>query len=158
LGDYRPDQLSLEPLPRPGEPRRCGRKNLERRYRRQHLLAGGRTGTKIGGRRAVYYGRGWRGVGSANNGLYQSANGEYEAGIDNYNVLVSKPGTVYRSPVTKQMWKYDGNEFWSYDDPEVLTTKMNYIKERGLGGSMAWSMDDEDKAATLSKTIYNALK
>lgn len=109
-----------------------------------------------------YYGRGWRGVGSANNGLYQSANGtpqgEYEAGIDNYNVLVGKPGTIYRSPVTKQMWKYDGNEFWSYDDPEVLTTKMNYIKARGLGGSMAWSMDGEDKAATLSKTIYNALK
>ena len=109
-----------------------------------------------------YYGRGWRGVGSANNGLYQSASGipqgEYEAGIDNYNVLVNKPGTVYRSNVTKQMWKFDGNEFWSYDDPEVLTTKMNYIKQRGLGGSMAWSMDGEDKNATLSKTIYNALK
>ena len=109
-----------------------------------------------------YYGRGWRGVGSANNGLYQNASGtpqgEYEAGIDNYNVLVSKPGTVYRNGVTKQMWKFDGSEFWSYDDPEVLTTKMNYIKERGLGGSMAWSMDGEDKNATLSKTIYNALR
>ena len=109
-----------------------------------------------------YYGRGWRGVGSANNGLYQSASGtpqgEYEAGIDNYNVLVGKAGTVYRNGVTKQMWKYDGNEFWSYDDPEVLTTKMNYIKQRGLGGSMAWSMDGEDKNATLSKTIYNALR
>ena len=109
-----------------------------------------------------YYGRGWRGVGGANNGLYQSAaglpQGEYEAGIDNYNILVNKPGTVYRNSTTKQMWKFDGNEFWSYDDPEVLTTKMTYIKERGLGGSMAWSMDGEDKNATLSKTIYNALR
>ena len=109
-----------------------------------------------------YYGRGWKSVGSANNGLYQPANGgpqgEYEAGIDNYNVLINKPGTVYRHEPTKSLWKYDGNEFWSYDDPEVLTAKMTYIKERGLGGSMAWSMDGEDKSATLSQSIFNALK
>ena len=109
-----------------------------------------------------YYGRGWRGVGGANNGLYQNATGlpqgQYEAGIDNYNVLVGKPGTVYRSAVTKQLWKFDGNEFWNYDDPEVLTTKMNYIKARGLGGSMAWSMDGEDANASLSKAIYNGLR
>ncbi|CAA9557341.1 MAG: GH81 / GH18 [uncultured Truepera sp.] len=109
-----------------------------------------------------YYGRGWRGVGSANSGLYQPATGlpqgAYEAGIDDYKVLVNRPGTVYRNAVTKQMWKYDGNEFWSYDDPEVLTTKMNYIRARGLGGSMAWSMEGEDPNASLSKTIFNALK
>lgn len=109
-----------------------------------------------------YYGRGWRGVGSANNGLYQPATGlpqgAYEPGIDDYKVLINKPGTVYRNAVTKQMWRYNGDEFWSYDDPEVLTTKMNYIKARGLGGSMAWSMEGEDANATLSKTIFNALK
>ena len=109
-----------------------------------------------------YYGRGWRGVGGANSGLYQNATGlpqgRYEAGIDNYNVLVGKPGTVYRSAVTKQLWKFDGNEFWSYDDPEVLTAKMNYIKQKGLGGSMAWSMDGEDANASLSKAVYNGLK
>lgn len=49
-------------------------------------------------------------------------------------------------------------KFWSYDDPEVLTTEMNYIKARGLGGGMAWSMEGEDANATLSKTIFNALR
>ena len=73
-------------------------------------------------------------------------------------MLINKPGTVYRSAVTKQMWKYNGDEFWSYDDPEVLSAKMTYIKARGLGGSMAWSMEGEDANATLSKTIFNALK
>ena len=109
-----------------------------------------------------YYGRGWKGVASDNNGLYQSANGgfqgEYEMGIDNYKVIINQPGEVYRHAPTKSLWKYDGDRFWSYDDPEVLTDKMAYIKERGLGGSMAWSMDGEDAGASLSKTIYQELR
>ncbi len=109
-----------------------------------------------------YYGRGWKGVASGNDGLYQSAGGgfqgEYEAGIDNYRVIISKPGQVFYHAPTKALWKYDGDTFWNYDDPKVLKDKMNYIKERGLGGSMAWSMDGEDAGASLSKTIYNELK
>ena len=111
-----------------------------------------------------YYGRGWKGVGSANNGLYQAADGgfqgEYEMGIDNYKVIINKPGEVFYHAPTKALWKYDSgtSTFWNYDDPKVLKDKMAYIKERGLGGSMAWSMDGEDAGASLSKTIYNELK
>ena len=109
-----------------------------------------------------YYGRGWKGVPSENNGLYQSANGgprgEYEVGIDNYEVLIEKPGQVYRDSVTQSLWKYDGDVFWSYDDPEVLRAKMDYIRNNGLLGSMAWSMDGEGDDAVLSKAIYDALR
>lgn len=109
-----------------------------------------------------YYGRGWTGVGGANNGLYQNASGlpqgAYEAGIDDYKVLVNKPGTVYRNDVTKQLWKYDGSTFWSYDDPQVIAEKTAYIKQKGLGGSMAWSMDGDDANASLSKAIFNGLR
>lgn len=109
-----------------------------------------------------YYGRGWTGVGGANNGLYQPASGlpqgTFEPGIDDYKVLVNRPGTVYRNAATKQMWKYDGATFWSYDDPGVIAEKTAYIKQRGLGGSMVWSLEGDDANATLSKAIFNGLR
>ncbi|GHF39256.1 chitinase [Deinococcus metalli] len=109
-----------------------------------------------------FYGRGWTGVPGAGNGLYQSATGAargtYEAGIEDYKVLKNAPGTVYRSGVTGQMWKYDGTTFWSYDDETVIAAKMAYIKSRGLGGAMAWSLDGDDATGTLARAISNGLK
>jgi chitinase len=109
-----------------------------------------------------FYGRGWTGVGAGNNGLYQAAGGgargTYEAGIEDYKVLKNAPGTVYRDPITKQMWKYDGSNFWSYDDPEVIATKMAYIKARGLGGAMAWALDGDDAQGSLAKAIDAGLR
>ncbi|SMB95073.1 glycosyl hydrolase family 18 protein [Deinococcus hopiensis] len=109
-----------------------------------------------------FYGRGWTGVPSTNNGLYQSAtgaaHGTYENGYEDFKVLKDAPGTVYRSSVTGQMWKYDGTNFWSYDDPQVITTKTAYIKQKGLGGAMAWSLDGDDSTGTLAKAIANGLK
>ena len=109
-----------------------------------------------------FYGRGWKGVPSTNNGLYQSATGAatgtYEAGYEDFKVLKSAPGTIYRDTVTKQMWKYDGTNFWSYDDPEVMAIKTAYIKAKGLGGAMIWSLDGDDAQGTLAKAIATGLK
>ncbi|MBZ9751585.1 cellulose binding domain-containing protein [Deinococcus sp. HMF7604] len=109
-----------------------------------------------------FYGRGWTGVTNANSGLYQratgAARGTYEAGYEDFKVLKTAPGTIYRDPVTKQMWKFDGTTFWSYDDPEVIATKMAYIKQKGLGGAMAWSLDGDDAQGTLAKAVANGLK
>ena len=109
-----------------------------------------------------FYGRGWTGVNGAGNGLYQSAggpaHGSVEPGIEDYKVLAGAPGTVYRNTTTKALWKFDGTTFWSYDDPQVLADKTAYIKSRGLGGAMAWSLDGDDAGATLGKALANGLK
>jgi len=108
------------------------------------------------------YGRGWTGVTNANNGLYQAASkaagGTYEAGIEDYKVLKNAPGTVYVHPVTKQSYKFDGTTFWSYDTPEVIGTKVQYGKNRGLGGVFSWSLDGDDSNATLTKAMGAARK
>jgi chitinase len=94
-----------------------------------------------------FYGRGWTGVPNVNNGLYQKATaparGTYEAGIEDYKVLKNAPGTVYVHPVTKQSYKFDGTNFWSYDTPDVIQTKINYLKSKGLGGIFSWSLDGD---------------
>ncbi len=104
-----------------------------------------------------FYGRGWTGVTNANNGLYQkatgAARGTYEAGIEDYKVLKNAPGNVFVHPVTKQSWKFDGSTFWSYDTPEVIQTKIDYAKAKGLGGMFSWSLDGDDSNATLMKAM-----
>jgi len=107
-----------------------------------------------------FYGRGWKGVaaGPNGNGLYQSATGgaagTYETGIEDYKVLKNKAGTRYYHPTTKQLWSYDGNEWWSYDDQTTIRTKINYVKQQNLGGVFSWSLDGDDSSGTLLNTTY----
>ncbi len=109
-----------------------------------------------------FYGRGWQGVDNKNNGLYQKATGgakgTYEAGVEDYKVLKNAPGQVFVHPVTKQSWKFDGNTFWSYDTPAVIQTKVEYVKQKGLGGAFSWSLDGDSKDAELTKVLGNVAK
>lgn len=98
-----------------------------------------------------FYGRGWTGVSAGPNGdgLYQAATGaaagSYEAGIDDFKVLKNKSGMRYYHPVTKQLYLYtrQGGEWWSYDDANVIATKMQYVKDQGLRGAFSWSLDGD---------------
>ena len=95
------------------------------------------------------YGRGWTGVAATNNGLYQNgsaAPGTWEAGTEDYDVLKNRAGTVFRDNANGAIWKYDGSTFWSYDDPQLIQQKGGYVKSRGLGGLMLWSLDGDDGA------------
>ena len=93
------------------------------------------------------YGRGWTGVPNVNNGLYQNgsaASGTFEAGIEDYDVIKNRAGTVFRDDANGAIWKYDGSTFWSYDDPQLIQAKGQYVKAGGLGGLMIWSLDGDD--------------
>jgi len=101
-----------------------------------------------------FYGRGWKGVaaGPNGNGLYQStggaATGAYEAGIDDYKVLINKTGSRWYHPVTKQLYLYTGSgEWWSYDDPTVIATKMQYVRDQNLRGAFSWELDGDANGA-----------
>nr|WP_236714713.1 glycoside hydrolase family 18 protein [Nonomuraea pusilla] len=108
------------------------------------------------------YGQGWTGVSAGGDGLYQPATGpapgKWAAGTEDYKDLVAKPGKRYRDLRTGTTWLYDGNEFWSYDDPAVLLQKAAYIRLKGLGGSMMWSIDQDDARASLTSALYSVLR
>ncbi|WP_182897787.1 glycoside hydrolase family 18 protein [Microbispora sp. H10830] len=108
------------------------------------------------------YGQGWTGVTSGGDGRYAPATGPapgtWAAGSDDYKNLVNKPGKRYRDLLTGTLWLYDGNEFWSYDDPAVMLQKAAYIRLKGLGGSMLWSIDQDDAKASLTTALYSVLR
>ena len=94
---------------------------------------------------------------NVNNGLYQPATsaaaGPVEAGISNYNVLKNAAGNVYYNNTAVALYKYDGNNWWSYDDPTIIGTKLNYIKTKGMAGAFSWSLDGDDSTGTLMKAM-----
>jgi chitinase len=66
--------------------------------------------------------------------------------------------TVYRDRRAGHTYLYNGTTFWTYDDPEQLTQKTNYIKNKGLGGAMVWSLDGDDANASLTRAIARGLR
>lgn len=104
------------------------------------------------------YGRGWTNVPDVNHGLYQNgtpAAGTWEAGADDYKVIQAKPGEVFRDQANGAIWKFDGKNFWTYDDPQLVREKAEYVKTSGLGGMMMWSLDGDD--GTLVEAMHTSL-
>ncbi|MFJ4203023.1 glycoside hydrolase family 18 protein [Streptomyces sviceus] len=100
-----------------------------------------------------FYGRGWTGVTqSAPGGTATGpAAGTYEQGIDDYKVLKSKcpaTGTVGGTAYAKC-----GNNWWSYDTPATIATKMTYKNQQGLGGTFFWELSGDTSNGELIKSI-----
>jgi chitinase len=108
-----------------------------------------------------FYGRGWTGVPNVNNGLYQSgspAPGTYEAGNEDYKVLKNLGWPSYTHPQTMSRWIFNGNTFWTYDTPEAIADKMQYVRSRNLGGAFFWEFSGDDANGTLAKAVGNGLR
>jgi chitinase len=121
-----------------------------------------------------YYGHGWKAVqaDSGTNGLFALHDGSpyglwdeppLAGGNTPYFKLKeyeTTPGWVkYRDDIAKVPWLYNSStgEIWSYDDPESVAAKCDYIKANDLGGAMVWEIDGDDKQFTLTNTIYSKL-
>ncbi|GAA0137808.1 hypothetical protein YSY43_46490 [Paenibacillus sp. YSY-4.3] len=110
----------------------------------------------IGG---AFYGRGWHGVKNSNNGLDQPVTG---GGFDpDYNTIVSqylnKNGyTRYWDNNAQAPYLFNGSSFITYDDPQSLKLKVQYLKNNNLGGIMFWEYSN-DRSGELLAAIYSEM-
>ncbi|WP_329279541.1 glycoside hydrolase family 18 protein [Streptomyces sp. NBC_01451] len=100
-----------------------------------------------------FYGRGWTGVTqSAPGGTATGpAAGTYEAGFEDYKVLKSTcpaTGTVGGTAYAKC-----GSDWWSYDTPATIGTKMAYKNQQGLGGTFFWELSGDTPNGELIRAI-----
>jgi chitinase len=105
-----------------------------------------------------FYGRGWAGVGSAAPGSKATgpAPGSYEKGMEDYAVLreTCPPtgtigGTAYA--LCRGQW-------WGYDTPATIRTKMAYARGKGLGGAFAWELSGDTADAELVGAMAAGLR
>jgi chitinase len=102
-----------------------------------------------------FYGRGWTGVtqtapgGSATG----AAPGTYEAGIEDYKVIKTRcpaNGTVAGTAYAKC-----GNQWWSYDTPSTIGSKITYGKNQNLGGVFFWELSGDTSNGELITAVKN---
>jgi chitinase len=111
-----------------------------------------------------FYGRGWAGVASAADGLYQSATSaaaaSFEAGIEDYEMLAKLGADFapFRHDEAQAFWVYSATSgiFWTYDDPIAIANKTRYARERNLAGVMFWELSGDDPAGSLVRAIAGA--
>lgn len=112
-----------------------------------------------------FYGQGWTGVTGGGDGLGQPATAPapatWAAGYEDYKALkkLAESGTytLHRDRRNGHAWLFDGTTLWTYDDPQVLRTKTSYIRERGLGGAMFWSLDGDTADGELMTAVDRGL-
>lgn len=109
---------------------------------------------------AAFYARCWHGVPDVNHGLMQQAS-TTGGGGGHYSDLVAekinKNGFVrYWDDQAKAAWLFNGESLLSYDDPESLTYKVQYLKEKELLGIMYWEHSC-DETHTLLEAIHSEL-
>ena len=97
------------------------------------------------------YGRAFRLVHWANNGLGASASGDppagpytEESGFLSYYEICTKRLTVVSDNVALSPYGYAGDLWVGFDDPKSLKLKVDFLKAKGLRGAMFWAIDLDD--------------
>ncbi|MER5276844.1 glycoside hydrolase family 18 protein [Streptomyces sp. NPDC002809] len=100
-----------------------------------------------------FYGRGWTGVTQDEPGgtATGAAPGTYEAGIEDYKVLKNSCPTT--GTVAGTAYAHCGTNWWSYDTPATIGTKMAYKNQQGLGGTFFWELSGDTTDGELIKAI-----
>lgn len=101
-----------------------------------------------------FYGRGWTGVSNTDHGLYQPAKDASKLPPEYRNLKVLPANAdrqFYPKMATCSIW--NNGEFFSYDCPQAMQLKAQYVREHHLGGVMVWELGQDTSDAELLTSI-----
>ncbi|MFD7992529.1 glycoside hydrolase family 18 chitinase [Streptomyces mexicanus] len=104
-----------------------------------------------------FYGRGWTGVTQDAPGgtATGAASGTYEAGIEDYKVL--KNSCPVTGTVAGTAYAHCGSNWWSYDTPATIKSKMAWANSQGLGGAFFWEFSGDTSDGELVNALSSGL-
>ncbi|KAK4621245.1 hypothetical protein CLAFUW4_07604 [Fulvia fulva] len=108
------------------------------------------------------YGRSFVGTTGPGTPYTTVGEGSWENGVWDYKVLPQTGAVVHYDNETVASWAYDATTqtMVSYDSPEVVATKVDYIKQYGLGGAMWWEANGDlpvNNTASLIRQVAKSL-
>jgi chitinase len=104
-----------------------------------------------------FYGYSWTRVEEANHGLFQEGDGVREDAPFYAIHALAAPFHVYRDPRSRAPWLFDGDTFWTYEDPVSVRYKASYAVRQHLAGVMIWELSGDTPDAELLRSAYRAL-
>lgn len=104
---------------------------------------------------AAFYARIFNEVDSTNHGLYQACKFKTTANFKDFKDSL-QDYSVYWDSIAKAPYAYNAakKEFATFDNKESIVAKVNYIKEKKLGGIMFWQLSGDRPQKGLLETIY----
>lgn len=105
----------------------------------------------------AFYGKSWKNVTPENNGLYQA--GEWNRTFPYKDIrMIEEENDFQRhwddASQAPFLWNGSENIFISYEDPESIAAKVNFIKNNNLGGAMFWEYNEDSEDKTLMNAIF----
>jgi chitinase len=104
-----------------------------------------------------FYGYSWTAVSSVNNGLFQPGRAVHADRPYNYIRTLATPDSEYRDTRSQAPWLFDGETFWTYEDPVSVRYKVSYARNQHLGGIMIWELSEDTADAELLNAAYRSL-
>ena len=104
-----------------------------------------------------FYGYSWTAVASTNNGLFQPGRAVHGDRPYSYIRTLAGPGSSYRDPRSQAPWLFDGETFWTYEDPVSVRYKVSYARHQHLGGVMIWELSNDTADAELLGMVFHSL-
>jgi chitinase len=100
-----------------------------------------------------FYGRGWTGVTQAAPGgsATGAAPGKYEAGIEDYKLISTRCPSTGTAGGTA--YAFCNGQWWGYDTPATIQSKMSYANQQGLGGAFFWELSGDTADGTLITAV-----
>jgi chitinase len=106
-----------------------------------------------------FYGRGFMSVPDVNNGLYQPYKGTMTTDYHTIKAEYLRKGQRFWHAEAEAPWLYlpGDSVMITYDDPESIGRKTDYVREQGLGGIMLWELSSDDPKASLLTAISSRI-
>lgn len=123
----------------------------------EHIAAGIPVNKLVLG--AAFYGRGWKEVENSEQILNSPHGDGFSLSYSALSDLVDNQGFVRKwdeDAKAPYLWQADSSTVITYDDPESLKHKCEYISTKGLAGIMFWEYS-QDHEGELLETIYSNL-
>lgn len=67
------------------------------------------------------------------------------------------PYVRHRDPTSHAPWLFDGQTFWTFEDPISIGYKAEFAAAQHLGGVMAWELSEDSPSASLIKAAHHGL-
>lgn len=104
-----------------------------------------------------FYGYSWTRVEEDNHGLFQEGDSVREDAPYHEIRALTEPFEAFRDPRSMAPWLFDGDTFWTYEDPVSVRYKVSYAARQHLAGIMIWELSGDTPNAELLHIAYRAL-
>lgn len=104
-----------------------------------------------------FYGYSWTAVTSENKGLFQPGRAVHGDQPYNYIRTLGAGFSTYRDERSQAPWLFDGQTFWTYEDPVSVLYKVSYARSEHLAGVMIWELSNDTADAELLNAAWRSL-